>query len=99
MSTNLPLHSQVYGTLRECILSGEWEQGDRVPSERRLVEEFGVSRGTVRQALAALRAEGLVLGGSDQHPGYSGWCHRSRLTPLCRSRSGQRASVECPANG
>lgn len=68
MAVDVPLHSQLYETLKGRILSGEWGQGDRVPSERKMVEEFGVSRGTVRQALAALRAEGFVLGGIGSSP-------------------------------
>lgn len=39
---------------------GVWEEGERVPSEQALVAESGTSRGPVRQALARLRAEGLV---------------------------------------
>jgi GntR family transcriptional regulator len=37
-------------------------------SEARLVDRFEVSRGTIRQALAALRAEGLIVGGRGRPP-------------------------------
>jgi len=46
--------------LREAITSGEFGSGDRLPSEEGLAGQYGVSRGTVRQALAVLRANGLV---------------------------------------
>ncbi|WP_228001483.1 GntR family transcriptional regulator [Nocardia australiensis] len=46
--------------LREAITSGEFGSGDRLPSEESLAGQYGVSRGTVRQALAVLRANGLV---------------------------------------
>lgn len=42
------------------IRSGELAPGDRLPSESQLIEEFGVARMTVRQALGVLRIEGLA---------------------------------------
>ncbi|MFD6463791.1 GntR family transcriptional regulator [Streptomyces roseolus] len=46
--------------LRVRIMSGELRPGDRVPGEAALVERHKVSPPTVRQALAVLRAEGLI---------------------------------------
>ncbi|WP_280407982.1 GntR family transcriptional regulator [Nocardia brasiliensis] len=46
--------------LRARITSGELSPGDRVPGEAALVEHYKVSPPTVRQALAVLRAEGLI---------------------------------------
>ena len=46
--------------LRARILSGFYSQTDRIPPERDLSEEFGVSRTTVRTAIAGLAAEHLV---------------------------------------
>ena len=60
MASSQPLYSQLYDVLAERIRSGVWEEGERVPSEQALVAESGTSRGPVRQALARLRAEGLV---------------------------------------
>lgn len=68
MTQNQPLHAQLYDTMLQRIRSGAWEQGDRVPSEKSLIEEFGTSRGPVRQALAALRAEGMIVGGRGAPP-------------------------------
>jgi DNA-binding FadR family transcriptional regulator len=42
------------------ILGGHFAPGDRLPSERQLASRFGVSRPTVREALGALEARGLV---------------------------------------
>lgn len=47
------------------IRNGIYEEGDSLPSERHMVEEFGVSRITVREALASLERSGLIA----QHPG------------------------------
>lgn len=68
MVLNQPLHSLVYRAMAERIRSGEWAEGHRLPSERALIEEFGTSRGPVRQALARLRAEGLIAGGPGAPP-------------------------------
>lgn len=46
--------------LRDSMSLGLLAQGDRLPSELEMAESFGVSPTTVRDALATLRAEGLV---------------------------------------
>lgn len=51
---------QVEVQLREAILSGAFESGDRLPSELELAESFGVSRTTVREALGTLASEDLI---------------------------------------
>ncbi|WP_299171969.1 UTRA domain-containing protein [uncultured Brevundimonas sp.] len=42
------------------IASGELRAGDKLPSERRLQGELGVARGTIREGLFQLEAEGLI---------------------------------------
>jgi len=46
--------------LRDSILRGEIAEGETLPSERELVEQTGLSRGAVREALKTLSVEGLV---------------------------------------
>ena len=46
--------------LRQQIQAGQYQYGDRLPSEARLQQEHGVSLTTVRLAIARLRSEGLV---------------------------------------
>lgn len=55
-----PLHVQIYDYLREGILSNKLKSDETIPSERELAEELRVSRMTVRQAMTALRDEGLI---------------------------------------
>lgn len=46
--------------LRQALLDGRWPPGQTLPPERRLAAELGVSRPTLRGALATLHSEGLV---------------------------------------
>jgi GntR family transcriptional regulator len=56
----IPFYFQLTELLTREIETGRWAVGDRLPSEPALCEQFGVSRTTVRQALAALESAGLV---------------------------------------
>ncbi|MGJ6965654.1 GntR family transcriptional regulator [Streptosporangium sp. G11] len=62
------MHAKIAGALRGRIVAGTLSVGGPLPSEAQLVEEFNTSRGTVRQALAALRNEGLIEGRQGQSP-------------------------------
>src|SRR5262245_57667102 len=68
MSVAAPLHRQVADGLRRRIATGALAVGDSLPSEAQLCAAYGVSRGTVRQALATLRAEGAIGGGQGKPP-------------------------------
>jgi DNA-binding FadR family transcriptional regulator len=50
----------VANELRRRIVVGELHEGDALPSERELTDEFGVSRPTVREALRTLEAQRLL---------------------------------------
>ncbi|MFD4613400.1 GntR family transcriptional regulator [Streptomyces sp. NPDC058440] len=54
------LYQQVAAAIREAILTGEFAPDSMLPSEAQLMARYGVSRPTVRNAIAALRAEGLI---------------------------------------
>lgn len=56
----LPLYYQLMQELRRRIEEGRWKPGDLIPSERELSETYGISRMTVRQALAELVNDGLL---------------------------------------
>ena len=56
----LTIVQQVVEGLKEYIVSGELEVGDKLPTERELCQQFGVGRGTVREAVCTLQALGFV---------------------------------------
>lgn len=60
-ASDRPVFKQIADDLRGQIDAGVWAAGDRIPSEVQLMGRYGVARMTVRQALAALKAEGLLL--------------------------------------
>ena len=58
-ASGVPVYRQVASDLRSKIEHGAFEDG-QVPSERELVDTYGVSRVTIREAIKLLRSEGLV---------------------------------------
>src|SRR5262245_29475931 len=60
VSDQVPLYYQLHNILVDKIRSGEFSIGSRIPTEAELVQEYGVSRITVRQGLAILEEQGLV---------------------------------------
>jgi GntR family transcriptional regulator of arabinose operon len=58
--SGIPLYAQVSEILMQRILDGEWPPGTSLPAEPDLCEEFGVARGTLRQALSKLESMGYV---------------------------------------
>ncbi len=63
-----PLHRRISDELHREIARGRLAIGEALPSEAELMARFGVSRGTIRQALAALRADGTIAGGRGAPP-------------------------------
>src|SRR6476469_8992053 len=53
-------YEEVASALRQKILSGEIDEGDRLPTEVTLAQELRISRSTVREALRVLQAWGFA---------------------------------------
>lgn len=75
------LSQHIVSALRQKMLAGELQAGDRLPTEAALCETFAVSRTTLREAIQALRDQGLV----DVAPG--------RGTRVCAPHPSQLAST------
>jgi DNA-binding FadR family transcriptional regulator len=54
------LYVQIADQIRSLITTGEFPPGSRLPAERELTKQFGVSRPSMREALIALEVEGYV---------------------------------------
>ncbi len=59
-SSPIPVYHQIASDLIERISKGEWIVGDRFPPETELIQEYEVSRVTMRQALAELEQRGII---------------------------------------
>ena len=60
-SSRIPFYHQLYSYISSKIQSGEWRQGQPLPSEEELCTKLGVSRTVVRQAISELSREGLIV--------------------------------------
>jgi GntR family transcriptional repressor for pyruvate dehydrogenase complex len=54
------ISEEVLRQLKEAILLGKFNSGEKLPSERELTEQFQVSRGVIREAIRALEITGFV---------------------------------------
>src|SRR6516165_9666606 len=55
------LYEEVAARIEEMIHGGRYSAGDQLPSERELMEEMGVGRSAVREAMLSLQKMGLVV--------------------------------------
>lgn len=55
------LHTMIYDDLLKKIKTGVWKQGDLLPTEKELTRIYGASAAPVRQALAKLAGEDLIV--------------------------------------
>lgn len=92
----VPLYKQIANIIAQDIKNGKYSYGDRLPSELTLKDVFGVSRITVRAAIAELIDEGLLVRSQGKgtfiaqpkavmpatdHPGFTQSCLLAGRTP------------------
>jgi GntR family transcriptional regulator len=70
-----PLYEQLISIIRQNVREGRLSPGDPLPSESEFCEHYGISRSTVRAALAELEEEGLVV----RHQGKGSFVSRPRI--------------------
>jgi GntR family transcriptional regulator len=56
----LPAYLQLADILEARIKAGELPRGRTIPSEKTLMQDYGLARGTVRKSVMVLRERGLV---------------------------------------
>lgn len=61
LAVKMPLYEQLYRAIRQDIISGVLQGGERLPSKRRLAEHLEVSQITVESAYSQLLAEGYLV--------------------------------------
>ena len=106
--TGSSLYQKVAEDIKAAITAGIYPPGATLPSEAELAERYAVSRGTVRQAFAALRADGViasrrgarrvVIGGPrvqsfGEPPSFSRWARAIGEVPTGRVVSLQRRAA------
>lgn len=89
-------YEEIAAHLRTAIREGRYAPGDTIPSEAELCEQFRSARGTVRQAMALLRTQGIISSGQgrrsrvldavptqsfDDVYSFTQWCLASGVEP------------------
>jgi GntR family transcriptional regulator len=92
-----PLHHRLADALRLEIESGRYPRGSQLPSEHDLAGRHAVARGTVRQALATLRAEGAIAVRRGARPVVLGLPRTQSFAELQSFTSWARALGEHPS--
>ncbi len=60
LDSNISLYTQIIDIITEKIVSGEYKEGDKLPSVRELAKEAGVNPNTMQKALSKLEETHLV---------------------------------------
>ena len=58
---NEPLYMQIVTEMKNNISGQQWKPGTQLPTEFELAEQYGVSRPTLRNAMALLESEGYII--------------------------------------
>lgn len=59
--SGVPVYRQLVDAIRAAVERGELRPGQRLRTEPEYVDEYGISRESVRKAMSALRAEGVIV--------------------------------------
>ncbi len=71
----MPLYYQVYTSITDRIASTEFKANERLPSERLLIDQYGVSRITISRAMDLLKEKGIIR----LHHGKGHFVNRQKL--------------------
>lgn len=88
--SSTPLYRQLAVRLEREIESGQLRPGDKLPSEKSLMRQFGVSRHVVRLALSEIAKAGLI----DQHHGSGSFVSPQKIAKPIAALTSYRASMK-----
>jgi DNA-binding GntR family transcriptional regulator len=93
---NIPLVYQLGEAIRDKIVRGEYNQGDSIPTEDQLQKFYGVSRTTVRLALAKLVNEGYIRRqqGKGTYVNPRGLVAKGKSKPFSRDMFGVKSTTQ-----
>ena len=89
------LYRQLAQQLRDWVLASGFEAGARLPAERDLAAQWGVSRSSLREAVIALEVEGAI----EVRTGSGIYVTALALTPAPTSRTTPQPSWPSPVTG
>ncbi|RQW62139.1 FadR/GntR family transcriptional regulator [Vibrio viridaestus] len=81
--TKRKLSDLIVDEVKRLIVSEKLKPGDRLPSEKELIEQYEISKGTVREAMKALEVEGLIK--TKPGPGGGAWLTAVGTEPASRA--------------
>src|SRR5258708_27286833 len=82
---NQRVSDEILQQIREAVLTGKFQIGDRLPNERTLAEQFAACRTSVREALRGLEQQGVIY----TTKGVTGGAFVARLDHPLVTRSSQ----------
>ena len=82
-TSKVPMYTQIVSYITEKIQKGDWVEGQRLPSQRRLSELFGVNRSTIVTAMDELLSYGIIesSGGGGTRIAGGSWSLRLAQPP------------------
>ena len=83
------LYAQVVDRIEKLIIDGQLKPGDRLPAERELSEQFGVSRTVIREAVKSLQEKGLI----EIRPGVGTFVHNG-MSEIMRQSLGRMVMID-----
>jgi GntR family transcriptional repressor for pyruvate dehydrogenase complex len=86
---HMKLYEQVVGRIEKLVIDGHLKPGDRLPAERELSDQFGVSRTVIREAVKALQEKGLV----EIRPGVGTFVHDG-MSEIMRQSLGRMVMID-----
>ena len=86
------MYERIYGDLLAKIQSGDYQPGDRLPSEKELAELYGVSRITAKKAMDMLAKENQI----NREPGRGSFvCRPAAVVDKKRKPGGSQSADRC----